>query len=271
MNPASPSPFSAAGALAWREIVRFYRQRNRIIGSVATPVVFWLLFGLGLNRNFTQGEGAGAGFLAYFMPGSLALTVLFTAIYSSISVIEDRREGFLQGVLTAPIPSWSITLGKTLGGSAIALFQGLIFLALAFAFQRSVPLWMLPALVLFLAVGAVGMSALGLALAWRMDSSQGFHAVMNLILMPMWLLSGGFFPAPEGSSAWSERILHVAMRINPMSYFVGGVRHLAAPETLHGGWFPGSLECWIATAGFAAFALVLATLVAQTRTQGDLL
>ena len=96
MNPASPSPFSAAGALAWREIVRFYRQRNRIIGSVATPVVFWLLFGLGLNRNFTQGEGAGAGFLAYFMPGSLALTVLFTAIYSSISVIEDRREGFLQ-------------------------------------------------------------------------------------------------------------------------------------------------------------------------------
>ena len=103
------SPLAAAYALTWREIVRFFRQRNRIVGSIGTPVVFWLLFGAGLSGSFRLGAGASQqSFLTYFFPGSLLLIVLFTAIFSSISIIEDRREGFLQGVLVAPIPRWAM-------------------------------------------------------------------------------------------------------------------------------------------------------------------
>ena len=122
-----------AGRSAWREIVRFFRQRNRIVGSIGTPLVFWLLFGAGLSRLVPPRRGgrAGQAFCEYFFPGSLLLIVLFTAIFSSISIIEDRREGFLQGVLVAPIPRWSMVLGKVLGGTLVALCQGLIFLLLA--------------------------------------------------------------------------------------------------------------------------------------------
>src|SRR5438034_7581916 len=125
------SSISAAHALAWREIIRFFRQRNRIVGSIGTPLVFWLLFGAGLSTSFRLDAGARQqSFLTYFFPGSLLLIVLFTAIFSSISIIEDRREGFLQGVLVAPIPRWAMILGKVLGGTFVALVQGLIFLLL---------------------------------------------------------------------------------------------------------------------------------------------
>src|SRR5204863_8309530 len=99
---------------------------------IGTPLVFWLLFGTGLSSSFRLDAGAGQqSFLTYFFPGSLLLIVLFTAIFSSISIIEDRREGFLQGVLVAPIPRWAMILGKVLGGTFVALAQGLIFLLLA--------------------------------------------------------------------------------------------------------------------------------------------
>src|SRR5688500_4812303 len=120
---------TAAQALAWREIVRFFRQRNRIIGSIGTPLVFWLLFGVGLAGSFRVRAGANSldsgqqSFLTYFFPGSLLLMVLFTAIFSSISIIEDRREGFLQGVLVAPVPRWAMILGKVLGGGLVAFVQ----------------------------------------------------------------------------------------------------------------------------------------------------
>lgn len=105
------SSFRAASALAWREIIRFLRQRNRIIGSIGTPLVFWLLFGAGLSTSFRLSAGdTQQNFLTYFFPGSLLLMVLFTAIFSSISIIEDRREGFLQGVLVSPVPRWASTL-----------------------------------------------------------------------------------------------------------------------------------------------------------------
>ena len=131
--PAAPSPWLVAATLAWREIVRFFRQRSRVVGAVGQPVLFWLLFGAGLHRWFRLGgEGlADQSFLAYYFPGTLVLILLFTAIFATISIIEDRREGFLQSVLVAPIPRWSMVLGKVLGGSLIAMLQGLLFLLLA--------------------------------------------------------------------------------------------------------------------------------------------
>ena len=265
---------AAARALAWREIVRFFRQRSRIVGSIGTPLVFWLLFGAGLSRSFRIGAGPGQqDFLTYFFPGSLLLIVLFTAIFSSISIIEDRREGFLQGVLVSPIPRWAMVLGKVLGGTFVAVAQGLIFLLLGLTLPIELSLARAALLVLLLVVAAAALTSLGTFFAWKTDSSQGFHAIMNLVLMPLWLLSGGFFPAPAiGADArWSEWLLHAAMRLNPLSYAVGGVRRLLAPGADYSGaWVPGLAASWLVTIGFAAAAFGLAVWVSRERTAGDL-
>ncbi len=252
----------AAFALAWREIIRFFRQRNRVIGAVATPLVFWLMLGLGLNETVRipapppevsaatsvsgdasggVSEGAsggvsgdtsgGMGYLRYFFPGMVVLMILFTAIFSTISVIEDRREGFLQGVLASPAPRWAIVLGKVLGGATIATLQGLVLLAIwAVAFDWPGIVNLLAAVgILFLL--AVGLTALGLLIAWPMDSTAGFHAVMNLLLMPMWFLCGAVFPVESaGPLKW-------IMLANPLTY-----GHAAFAAALQGGAaIPGTI------------------------------
>ena len=155
----------ATYALWRRDIVRFLRQRSRIAGALGTPVVFWILLGSGVGRSFTVGTlGVPAGgYLEYFYPGTLALILLFTAIFSTISVIEDRHEGFLQGVLVAPAPRLAIVLGKVLGGTTLALLQAAVFLLLAPLANTSIPVAALPLLVLVLAVFAFALTGLGFA------------------------------------------------------------------------------------------------------------
>src|SRR5947208_3508752 len=129
---AGPGMLLPALSLARRELVRFLRQRNRIIGALATPIVFWLLVGAGMGRSFrADGAPQEYGYLQFFFPGTILMILLFTAIFSTISIIEDRREGFLQSVLVAPIGRMSIVLGKVLGGTILAFGQGVIFLLLA--------------------------------------------------------------------------------------------------------------------------------------------
>src|SRR3982751_4811564 len=129
--PASPGVLLPALSLAQRELVRFLRQRNRIVGALATPIVFWLLIGAGMGRSFrAAGTPEGYGYLQFFFPGTILMILLFTAIFSTISIIEDRREGFLQSVLVAPVSRMSIVLGKVLGGTVLAFGQALLFLLL---------------------------------------------------------------------------------------------------------------------------------------------
>jgi ABC-2 type transport system permease protein len=276
-QPLTPQPLRASAALAWREVLRFFRQPNRIVGSIGTPVLFWLLFGTGLKNSF-QLSPAGAGgtsFLEYYFAGSLVLILLFTSIFTSISIIEDRREGFLQGVLVAPIPRWSIVLGKVLGGSFIALFQGLIFLLLALIIWTKWQPLAIVQLVGLLALTSLALTSLGFFIAWRMDSSQGFHAIMNLVLMPLWLLSGGFFPIPAltKSAAWTDHLLHWTMRLNPLTYAVAGTRQLLEGNQppMSAAFAPGMAWCWVVTLLFATAAFGAATWIAGQRTQGDLL
>jgi ABC-2 type transport system permease protein len=206
--------------LCWREVVRFCRQRSRLVGAFVQPLVFWLLLGGGLRASFRPpGTPPGTSYVEYVYPGIIAMVLLFTAIFATISVIEDRRMGFLQGVLVSPVSRSSIVLGQALGGTTLALIQGIIFLLLAPA--AGVPLtvasvlWMV--LVMFLV--AFGLTSLGLVIAWRLESTQGFHAVMNLILLPMWVLSGAFFPA-TGVPGW----LGWTMRLNPLTYGMAALR-----------------------------------------------
>ena len=125
--------FKSRKVLAWRELARFFRQRNRVVGAIGTPLFMWLLFGFGLDQSFSVGNSpeTETSFLEYYFPGSLVLILMFTAIYTTISVIEDRQAGFLQGVLVAPISRQAMVAGKVLGGSIIAMIQGMLFLLAA--------------------------------------------------------------------------------------------------------------------------------------------
>ena len=239
--------------LAWREWTRFFRQRHRVIGAVGQPILFWLLFGTGMHGAFRS--DAGGEFMSYYLPGTMALIVLFTAIFATISIIEDRREGFLQGVLVAPVPRWTIALGKILGGAAIAWVQALFFLVLALAVGSvALSIQLLP-LLLLLAIAAISMTALGVFFAWPMESTQGFHAIMNLVLMPLWLLSGAFFPVPALTDAnpIGQTIMHWTMRANPVTYIIGGMRHLMSAETVNVSpayWIPSVTQCWVVSIVF---------------------
>ena len=229
---SSQSSFGlAVYSLALRELVRFFRQRTRIIGALGQPIIFWVLFGAGLHGSF-QGP-AGLSYQEYFFPGVAVMIVMFTAIFSTISIIEDRREGFLQGVLVAPIPRAALVLGKVCGGTILAVSQAMAFLAIGPALASiglSPPIstgltWFnLPAVIAFLALVAFALTALGYLIAWPMDSTHGFHAIMSVFLMPMWLLSGSFFPAPK--SGW----LAVVIAVNPLTYGTAGLRRLITPN-----------------------------------------
>jgi ABC-2 type transport system permease protein len=203
-----------------REIVRFYRQRNRIIGALLSPLVFWFVIGSGIGPSFRVGSAPnGMRYLEYFYPGTLILIMLFTAIFSTISIIEDRREGFLQSVLVAPISPGSIVCGKILGGTTLALLQGLIFLLLApFVGIHISPERLLICLATLFVVG-FGLTGLGFLVAWPMESTQGFHAIMNVFLIPLWLMSGALFPATNPHS-W----IFWAVLLNPVTYGVAAVR-----------------------------------------------
>ena len=213
------NPLLAAGTLWLRELVRFYRQPSRVIGALASPLLFWLLLGSGIGSSFKS--GTSSSYLQYFFPGTLLMILFFTAVFSTISIIEDRKEGFLQSVLVAPIPRSSLLFGKIRGGTTLAFIRAFLFLFLApFAgLKLSVPGWFEICIALFF--NAFLMTAIGFIIAWQFHSIQGFHAVMNLLLMPMWILSGALFPE-EGASGW----IRVIMKCNPLSY---GMTALRAP------------------------------------------
>ena len=190
------------------------------MSAIVQPLIFWLLLGGGLNASFhPPGVPEGTSYIEYFYPGIITLALLFTTIFATISIVQDRREGFLQGVLVSPVSRWIIVLGQALGCTTLALFQGALFLFLAPII--GVPL---TPVSVFAALGVMlplsfGLTNLGLTIAWRMDSTQGFHAIMNLILIPVWLLSGAFFPV-----SGVPILLEWTMKLNPLTYGVAALR-----------------------------------------------
>ena len=219
-----------AFTLWWREIVRFYRQRARVAGVILSPLLFWIVIGSGFGTSFRSGEAAGQQhYLDYFFPGALVMIILFTSIFTMMSVIEDRNEGFLLSVLVAPVPRSAIVLGKVLGGTTLAALQGLIFLVFAPLVGIHLTFGSFGLVVLTVFLISFALTALGFAIAWPMDSTQSFHAIINLFLIPLWLLSGALFPL-SGASGWMRALMY----INPLTYGVEALRTLmypAAPST----------------------------------------
>lgn len=237
------SPFRT---LLRRELVRFLRQPSRIAATLATPALLWLFLAAGFADTFAP-PGAHGDYGAYLLPGMAAAAVLFSSIFSAMTLIEDRRAGFLQAALVSPAPRWSIALSKALGGAAFGTAQGGVVLLAAPLVGPAPGAGGFALALAALALTSVALTSLGLALAWWVNSPEGFHGVMNLLLMPMLLLSGAFFP-PEGSAGWMRAV----MAANPLRWSLEAVR-----SALEGAGAPGL--AWGVTVGFAFAALALAS------------
>lgn len=244
-------------ALARREFVRFVRQPQRLVGSIGQPLLFWAFLGAGLTPSFSPPGMEGMTYLEYFYPGVLMMLILFAGIFSTITVIEDRDQGFLQGVLVAPLPRLAIVLGKVGGASAIALFQALILL-IAAPFIGLMPGVGGTLLVLMaLTLSALGFTGLGFSIAWTMKSTSGFHAIMMVFLFPLWLLSGALFPMTD-VPGW----LHGIMLVNPVAHALTVLRgpFYFTPAELFAstGWLIslGVLVAWVALSLWASVVRV---------------
>jgi len=243
---------SALAALASRELIRLRRQPARIAATIGTPLLLWAFLASGLAGSFAAGE-EGVSYAAFFLPGAATLAVLFSSIFASMSLIEDRREGFLQAALVSPAPRTSIALAKASGATLVALLQGAVLLApAALVGLETPPLgYLLGAYALALTAAAV--TSLGLALAWVVNSSEGFHGVMNGLLMPMWMLSGAVFPV-DSASPWLATIA----AINPLTWCTTCVR-----AALAGDAFP--TLSWIGAGVFAFGSVLFAARVMSSR------
>jgi ABC-2 type transport system permease protein len=200
-------------SMAKRELVRFFRQGHRVVGSIAQPIIFWLFLGSGFGASFQAPGLEGVTYTEYFFPGILLMVVLFSGIFSTITVIEDRNQGLLQGILVAPVPRMAIVFGKVIGAMVIGLLQALL-LMLTIPFLGIEPgIVGVLMLVLGLVIAALGFTALGFLIAWNMESTSGFHAIMSVFLLPLWMLSGAMFPMTQ-APAWLEWV----MLLNPVSH-----------------------------------------------------
>ncbi len=239
-----------------RDMIHFFRERSRVVGALLQPLLMWAVIGSGIGSTFApRGVSGGFSYLQFMYPGIIGMTILFTAIFSTISVIADRDRGFLREILVSPVGVGSIVLAKVLAGTAMALLQGVILLVLAPAIGLVPTVSSALVAVVAMAAMAFGLTALGLAIAWRARSTQGFHMVMNFLLLPMWLLSGSVFPAGGVPAP-----LHLLMRLNPLTYGVETVRlALAGPTGTVGPAFltPGQGLAAIGLFAILAFGLAL--------------
>lgn len=201
-----------------RQVKKYFRSRSRIVGSLGQPVLYLLAFGYGFGAVFAK---AGAGnYMQFLAPGIILMSVLFTAVFSGIDIIWDRQFGFLKETMVAPVPRLYIMLGKTLGGATVASFQGLVVFVLTFIFGfqvKDITLLPVAALVVFLV--AVLFTAMGTAIASVLQDMQGFQLIMNFLVMPIFFLSGSFFPLQGLPTA-----MHVVTMIDPLTYGIDGLR-----------------------------------------------
>ena len=236
--------FLPAMTLWQRELVRFWRQKSRLLGVVLSPLLIWLLIGY------------GSASLDKFFSGALVLTVMFSAIFSTISIIEDRREGFLLSMMVSPAPRTSLVLGKIGGAATLAWIQGLVFLCFApLAGVHVTAVEIVPIVgVIFLI--SFALTGLGFVIAWKMESTAGFHAIMNLLLLPMWMVSGSLFPVEtaQGFVRW-------LMWINPLTYAISLLNFtLHLPST-----WPGAVPSLAVTLAFGFGLLLLSGAMASQK------
>ena len=245
----------------YRDVLRFSRDRSRIFASMGQPLLFLVVFGGGLSASLGAGVTQQLGNVSYvrfLYPGIISMAVLFTSIFSAISIVWDREFGFLRELLVAPVSRAAVVLGKALGGSTIAMFQGSILLVLAPIIGVSLdPLLVLELLALMFLM-AFAITSLGILVASRLTTMESFQMLINFFVMPMFFLSGAFFPL-RGLPGWMSALT----RMDPVAYGVDPMRRALLGSELAPGIRIGSYHLSTAAdvgilAVFAALMLALA-------------
>jgi len=211
-----------------RQLKRYFRSRARIVGSLGQPLLFLVALGFGFGSIYQKaGEG---NYLQFLTPGIIAMSILFTAVFSGIEIIWDRQFGFLKETLVAPVSRLNVMIGRTLGGATVAMFQGLIvlFISLFIGFKPSNHL-LLPLSFIFMFLIALLFTALGTAIASFLEDMQGFQLIVNFLIMPLFFLSGALFPLDKAPDT-----LRIIASFDPLSYGADGLR-----GTLVGGYHFG--------------------------------
>jgi ABC-2 type transport system permease protein len=218
-----------------RQLKRFIRKRASLVGALGQPLIFLLAFGFGLSPVFAR---AGQGnYIQFIAPGIIAMTVLFTSIFTGVEIIWDKQFGFLKETFVAPVSRFEILLGKTLGGATVAIVQGvLVFLITLLVGFRPTNWFMVPVAFLFLVVIAILFSAFGTAIAARLDDMQGFPLIINFVIQPLFYLSGALFPL-----LGLPKFMSYITKINPLSYGVDGLRYALGSPSVFNPWLSMSV------------------------------
>lgn len=241
------SEFNTIYHLWKRELIRYYRVKSRIIGSLAMPIFFLAFLGLGLGSAFATVQGIEGSYIDFMAPGMIGMVLLFSSMFSGITVIMDKQFGILKEILVAPVSRFSVVIGKALGGTTTAIIQGILVLLIVMVMGIGINLYSLPLALVFMVLISLSFVSLGLAIASRMEDMHGFQLVMNFLIMPMFLLSSALFPL-DGLPAWLKTVSY----LDPLTYGVDGLRGLFLGYS----HFPVLLDL-IILAGFCAAMIIL--------------
>ncbi len=201
-----------------REFRRVVREPSRLLGIIIQPLLFLVVFGAGFHESFFWRESTETSYAVFFYPGILGLVVLFSSIYATLTLVEDKKCGLFRLVTLSPSGITGAILGKVAATTLMVFLQSCLFLPLIWILGIQISLWLLPMIIIFLMLGSLSCALLGVLLAWLSPSSAAFHALMSIILIPMWLLSGAMFPM----GTWFRGLGF----INPMQYLVSGLREV---------------------------------------------
>ena len=239
----------------YRDLLRFWHDKLRMVGSITLPLLFLVVFGSGLSAKMGS-LGSGIDFTKFIFPGIIGMTVIMSSFMAGMSVVWDREFGFLKEVLAAPISRVSVAVGKTLGAATVALLQGVIILLFAPLIGVSLSAWTVVALLPLMFLLAASMGSLGILLATRIRSMEAFQAVMQMLMFPMVFLSGVFFPL-QGLPSW----MSVLVKINPATYGIAPIRQVvlgASVDSTFGISVLGhTMSIWENIAVLAAFGVVM--------------
>lgn len=209
-----------------REIIRFFRSKSRVVGTLGMPFFFLVIVGTGLEGSIMP-EQVGGNYLEFMAPGILSMVLIFGSIFSGVIVIMDRQFGFLKETLVAPVRRTSIVIGKSLGGGTTAIFQGMMMLVIAWLMGVDISLDSLPFIFLLMVVVSVTFVSLGTAIASLMEDMHGFQLIMGFLVMPMFFLSGAIFPLEN-----APVIMRYLSYIDPLTYSVEAFRFLMTGSSL---------------------------------------
>jgi len=201
-----------------RQLKRYIRSRSRIVGSLGQPILFLIALGFGFGPTFQK--AGGGDYIQFLAPGIIAMSIIFTAMFSGIEIIWDRQFGFLKELLVAPISRMKIMIGRTLGGATVAVLQGILVLLISMIAGFRPTQWhSIPLALLFMIITAVMFTAIGTAIASLLEDMQGFHLIMTFVVMPVFFLSGAIFPLEGLPSA-----IKIVTLMDPLTYGVDGIR-----------------------------------------------